>query len=630
MKKFLICLVILILLIVFFQVGKLKSNFVGKNLISAYDKIFEEQAKVDDMINKYKANKEYTLENPKVILNPYKIAPLTALIIFQTDESIAVSVKVNDNLMTKMESSKEHLIPIYGMLPDHNNKIELVLDNDKKKEIFIKTKKYDGDPITIEKTTKEVENNLYFISPNFVKNCIINGKGEVLWYIDGDYAGDIEYLNNGHFYISDPNQGTNGVKINYSSFLEIDYLGKIHKQWITEYGLHHELVPLSDNKMLVLGASDNSKFLDSYIYIMDLVTAEVIESIDLYDLLHKIDAKLIESLDVPFDLVNNSADYNEETGDLLISLRGLNSLMKLNIKSKEIKWIFGDPDFWGERFAKYMLKIKDNTRYLGGQHSAFYTKDGLIGVHNNDIDQFDLKNTNLSYYLDRFTTCDLYKVDEEEKTIETIWQYDADKKYFSNVAGHMEILDNNQKLITYGWAMTKEAYDEPENVMYTDPSYKNGVIIQLNNNDEVIFKAKMPGLIYRTFKIENFYNGKTKNYELSNFQRINGTKINGKKVKTNTILKEINKAKKFHNKVEVKTNRLQINTEYSTEDSVDIYMIGDKGYSFIYPYKHENKQGPKSFNSGYFSIKLNCKSGNYHIFVKENDKYYDTEINIKF
>ena len=54
----------------------------------------------------------------------------------------------------------------------------------------------------------------------------------------------------------------------------------------------------------------------------------------------------------------------------------------------------------------------------------------------------NLKESNLIHYLDRYSTCDLYKVDEENMTIKTIWQYTANKEQFSNVAGHMEILDN--------------------------------------------------------------------------------------------------------------------------------------------------------------------------------------------
>lgn len=530
-KKGIIIAIILIVIatIILICINKVKTEKQEKKVISAYDEIFEIQEKIDKEIINLSKDTQYTIENPKVLQNPYKISPLTALIIFQTKNEESVEVKINGTEMTKMESKKEHIIPIYGMYPDYENKIELILTNGTKKEVIIKTEEYKGDPITVEKTTTEVENNLYFISPNFVNDCIIDGKGNILWYVLGDYAGDIEYLDNGHFYISDPNQGKNGVKINYSSFVEMDYLGKIYKQWITEYGVHHELVPLSNNKMMVLGANDNSDFYDSYIYTIDLETGKVIKYIDIYELLHNIDPELIESLGKNFDLVNNSADYNEETGELLISLRGLNSLMKLNFNTNEIEWIFGNPEFWGKNFEKYMLKTIDNTRYLGGQHSAFVTENGLIAVHNNDIDQFDLSNSNLSHYLDRYTTCDLYKIDEQNKTIQTVWQYTANKQQFSNVAGHMEMLENGNKLITYGWSMKQEAYEKPSEILYTDPAYKNGVIVEINDKDEEIFKATMPGLIYRTFNIKSLYQDETKNYTVESFKRINGQEMSRKK-----------------------------------------------------------------------------------------------------
>ncbi len=447
---------------------------------------------------------------------------------------------------------------------------------------------------------------------------------------NGDYAGDIEFLENGHFYISDPNQGTNGVKINYSSFVEMDYLGKIYKQWITEYGLHHELVPLSNDRMMVLGANDESDFLDSYIYIMDLKTAKVIKYIDLYELLHSVDSELIESLKVPFDLVNNSADYNEETGELLISLRGLNSLMKLDFNTNEVKWIFGDPAFWGEKFEKYLLKVKDNTRFLGGQHSAFITKDGLIGVHNNDIDQFDLSNSNLSHYINRYTTCDLYQIDEPNKTIETVWQYTANKEQFSNVAGHMEILENDNKLITYGWAMKKEAYENPEEILYTDPAFKNGVVVEINEKNEEIFKLTMPGLIYRTFRIQEFYQKSTNNYQIENLKRINGCQVKGNIIKTSEIKKNLKTAGKYLNKFEIKTNRISIDNDLQKQDIAEILFVGQKEDTYTYVYKEVGKEAPQSFNSGYASIKVNLPEGKYHVYVKINDKYYNTETIVIF
>ena len=165
--------------LIIFLYKKNIQNSDEKN-ISAYDEIFEIQKKADIEIENFSKDKNFTLDNPKIILNPYKIAPLTALIIFQTEEDATIEVKVNGNTMTNMEKSKTHLIPIYGMYADYENKIELILNNGDRKELTIKTDKYKGDAITLEKTTESIENNLYFVSPNFVDNCVIDGKGSLV------------------------------------------------------------------------------------------------------------------------------------------------------------------------------------------------------------------------------------------------------------------------------------------------------------------------------------------------------------------------------------------------------------------------------------------------------------------
>ena len=38
----------------------------------------------------------YTIDNPKIVINPYEIAPISALIMFNTSEDIKVRVYVND------------------------------------------------------------------------------------------------------------------------------------------------------------------------------------------------------------------------------------------------------------------------------------------------------------------------------------------------------------------------------------------------------------------------------------------------------------------------------------------------------------------------------------------------------
>ncbi|MCI8470588.1 MAG: hypothetical protein HFJ35_03740 [Clostridia bacterium] len=185
MKKEMKLLIItaLIILIILIFVATSKTNHTEKQILSAYDEIFEIQREVDIEIEQYKNDSQYTMETPKIMLNPYKLAPLTALIIFKTPDEVDIEVKVNNTKMTTMEKSTEHVIPIYGMYADYENEIELIASNGKNKKLNIKTDEYDGDPITLEKTSEEVKNNLYFISPNFVNNCIIDGNGNILWYI---------------------------------------------------------------------------------------------------------------------------------------------------------------------------------------------------------------------------------------------------------------------------------------------------------------------------------------------------------------------------------------------------------------------------------------------------------------
>lgn len=598
--------------------------FCRKKILSPYDNIFEMQEEMDKKIEKYLDDKKYTIDNPKILLNPYYISPLTALIIFNTEESLPVDVYVNDKYMTSVDASNKHSIPIYGMYDNYNNKITLKLNNIEK--IFnIKTDKYDSDEVNVEKISKEFSNNYFFISPNFVDDLIIDGNGKVIWYLNQNFGGDIEFLDNGHFYISDQNQGINGVKINYSSFLEMDYLGKIYNQWITDYGLHHEIIQLKDNKLLLLGGTDESDFVESYLYIIDKNSGKTLYYLDFYKLIYDISPKTVEKLKVKFDLVNNSASYIEDTNEVLVSLRGVNSLMKIDLDTNEIKWIYGDVNFWGKDFEKYLLKKEGNFRYLGGQHSAYYLPNGLIAVHNNDIDQFDLDNTMLEYYKNRYSEVIFYEVNEKNKTIKVKWDYTANKKYFSNVAGHIELLDNNYKLITYGWSMKDEAYENANNIMYTDAKYKNGVVTVVNNKDEEIFKVTMPSLIYRTFLVESLYDKNISNYSISKFNRINGSVVNGQKVDKYKLNKF--KFKKFD--MDIITNRFILNDKFDIEDEVSIIFDGQNDtYEFIY--KQKNSEGPQTFNSGYSSILVNLSNDIYDVYIKVNDDIYYTKTSYDF
>lgn len=613
-----ILILIIIVLGIYYNNTYGKEYLENKEIIYSLGDVINKQKQTDEKINKY-LQEDYTFINAKVIQNPYGIAPLTALIIFKTDKEESITVNINGKDVTTAEKTKEHLIPIYGLYDDYENIVKLSTQNEST-EYKIKTDKFEGNKINVEKTSDSLDNSLYFLSPNFESNAIYDKDGKLVWYLDGGYAGDIEYLDNGHFYISDPYQGTNGVKINYSGFLEMDYLGKIYKQYVTDYGYHHELVQLKDDKMLVLGADDNSDFLESVIYIMDLNNGKIEEEFDMYDVLYKIDPEWTKSFGINFDFVNNSAQYDENTKDLIISVRGLNSIMKINLETKKIKWIFGDPEIYSKTFEKYLLKVTDNTRYLAGQHSAFITKDGLLGVHNNDFDMFN-QSDSLKDYEDNYTSVDLYSIDEDKMTIKTTWQYDADKEEFSKVAGEFKILENNNKLIDYGWSISTDAYKNINQVSINDEKYLNGVIVELDENDNVLFKAKTKDLVYRTYKVK-LYDKTTNNFIVTPYQKISNLKQTNS-INTSKISSLLDSATEFDGEVEAYINRIVLDSKFKKNDNVYIYLVSPQNKTYEYKYK---KAGEETKNS----VRVSIEKGKYAVYVKINDKMYNTNKVIQF
>ena len=132
------------LLIYFFVVVIIGLILLGiakerRNDIYALGDIVETQKHVDEQISKFMNDKSYTLNNPKVIVNPYKLTPLTAIVLFNTKEETSIKVTINGKFTTTVESTKSHAIPIYGLYAGVDNTVLLEDDKGNTKELTIKT-----------------------------------------------------------------------------------------------------------------------------------------------------------------------------------------------------------------------------------------------------------------------------------------------------------------------------------------------------------------------------------------------------------------------------------------------------------------------------------------------------------
>ena len=638
MKKFIINIILLTLILITFtacanrqETVDNKTIFTGEEEESyALGKQIQKQLEVDKQILEYIQDPKYTFDDPMVLINPYDISPLSALIIFQTEDETSIKVDINDYyLYTTVEKAENHVIPIYGLLDEYKNIVRLVNENNQAKLISIETEKFNGNRLRVEQLKEDkLDDRVYYLSPNFVENCVYDKYGNLLWYVKDDYAGDIEFLDNGHFMISDPNQGTNGVKINYSSFLEMDYLGRIYKQYITEFGYHHELVLLDNGDILTTGANDDSPFLEAVLFIMDSKTGKTKWSIDFYDKLHAIAPAWIESLGDQFDFVLNSIDYDPDNNNVLLSFRGIGVVTLFDLDSEEFIWMFGDPDNLPDEFDQYLLEREDDIKYPYGEHSAFFTKDGNYSFHNNDADQLNAGATMLSDYLDNYSTNVVFTVDEENRTVKTVWEYDADKKEWSKVAGMLDFLEDNHALITFGYSEKETAYANADKISINDTDYLQGIVQELDESNELLFRGTMDGLIFRTYKTY-LYPETISNYEITDFEKVDGSTDLCEKINIDDIKKELLNAEKTEYGVYVLVNRFFVENEYDINDDVKVILVDENENAYTFDYKKKGLN-LRVFNSGRYGQKFYVPDGRYKVYLNVNEKYLDTNRVIVF
>lgn len=202
-------------------------NIVLENELS---EILDKQMDCDSNIEKLIAHiKDYSMDDPYILKDPYKINPLSALMFFYTDEELELDVYINDGYMSTIKASKNHIIPIYGLENNRDNIIRLDFENGVTRSFAIKTELYND--YTEEYDLKNSMNGSQFVflvgDRNNVESKLrgFNQNGKLAFYFNLDY-------------VSGALLHTNSVYVGYNSKytknndipelkIEMDYLGKI-------------------------------------------------------------------------------------------------------------------------------------------------------------------------------------------------------------------------------------------------------------------------------------------------------------------------------------------------------------------------------------------------------------------
>lgn len=240
-----------IIIISSFLLVLVSTSIVGYQVVSANTEIEQKLDIIDYQyeLEEYFKSYGYTIDNPNIILNPYKISPLTALIIFETTEEVEVTITVKgkDELSTYTKTynkSKEHYLEVLGLYPNFNNEVTVSYKNTTK-TFKIKTDSLPKDLVPIPQ--KNTTNNLYFITTDKYTYALDNNN-EIRWYLTEQYSKKITRLENGNLLLSTNRLIDDDIN---TGLVEINLLGKVYNEYNITPG-YYGSYDIINNNLLVL------------------------------------------------------------------------------------------------------------------------------------------------------------------------------------------------------------------------------------------------------------------------------------------------------------------------------------------------------------------------------------------
>ena len=509
-KKNIILIIIVILLVLIFGGILIYNNqFVNNKELVVTESLITKQSKYEEEL----ITKGYTIDNPNVVLDPYHNSPLTALVMFETEEEVTPTITVHgeDELSTfshTFESSKIHYLPVYGLYPDTENTVTITYTEDgeeKEKELKIKTEALPEDfilPTSVEADKENLSNDLYFFTPSSIGyTCAYDVNGDVRWYLSSNALWDNARLENGHLLISTERLINSPYYM--TGLYEIDLLGKIYQEYSLPGGYHHDYDELPNGNLLVASDDFNnpSGTVEDYIVELDRTTGNIVKTFDLKDVLPMEEGKSENWINYDW-FHNNSVWYDEATNSITLSGRHQDAVINIDYESGELNWIIGDSTNWSEEYQKYFFTpIGDDFEWQWSQHAAMITPEGYVFILDNGNNKSKVKEEYVSAE-DSYTRGVMYKIDTDEMTIEQVWEYGKERgsEFYSPYISDVDYIEKDHYIVHSGGIVYKDGkvQNQPAGLGGADELVSDTVELL---NDEVIFEIKLPTNNYRVEKM---------------------------------------------------------------------------------------------------------------------------------
>ncbi len=461
----------------------------------------------------------YTLENPLVKLNPYLINPLAAVVMFKTEEEVAVTVRVlgktpEATMKHTFPKAKEHVLPILGLYGDYNNTVEIELYRGAMNTINIQTEPFTDSVaklVKMDTTAEYLRDELIIVSPALTDLATgFDFAGDVRWHLNIPTVFDIKRAKNGNLLIGSHRL----LKIPYymSGLYEMTMAGKVIKEYKIPGGYHHDQFEMEDGNLLVLTEDLTSETVEDMCVLIDRETGEILKTWDYKDFLDPTKVAHSGSWTEEDWFHNNAVWYDKNTDSLTFSARHIDAMCNIDYETGKLNWIIGDPEMWPEEYQKYFFKPVGDGEFdwQYEQHANVITPDGDVMCFDNG--HFRSKNpANRILNKDNFSRGVRYKINTDKMEIEQVWQYGKERgqEFYSQYICNVEFYKEGHYMVHSGGIQYygEDASEQFAALMQDDPMVRTRSITVELLDDKKMLELEVEGNFYRAEKLHLYHDG---------------------------------------------------------------------------------------------------------------------------
>ncbi len=459
----------------------------------------------------------YGFENPLVVVNPYLVCPLTALVLFTTEREEAITVSVigkepEGTISHTFPKGKTHILPILGLYPDCENTVEIGYYQGPRRRFTVTTEKLENaaDVLKIDTTPEYMAGNLMFVTP--VISGLATGfdyRGDIRWHLTIPTIFDFSRVQNGNIITGSHRLMQSPYFV--SGLYEMDMLGKIHTEYRVPGGYHHDHIEMADGNLLVLSDDLLSDTVEDIAHLVDRKTGAVLKTWD-----YKTEIKPEEAPpSINYSLHDwfhaNALAYDDKTDTLTLSGRHSDAIINIEYASGKLNWIIGDPERWPNRLQKYFFKPEgDDFGWQYEQHAVVLTPDGDVMCFDNGHGRSKIPEKRVKNR-DNYSRAVRYRINTVDMTIRQIWQYGKERgaEFFSQYICNLDYYGEGHYMVHSGGVGYHDGQPAEFMVAFepNDPKNEQRSITVEVLHDKPVFEMQLKGNFYRARKMKLYHDG---------------------------------------------------------------------------------------------------------------------------